>query len=651
MNHMDFVTAPGISSVEAAEHGFFLSFPKDTLRKGKVEGIELPGMARHLALERDCPWFLRPIFGEDKFRASNDSQYLLWQTHAGSYGLMLPLISGDLRACLRLGDGTLNLECEGALPGEEPDEAALLYVATGDDPFALSENGVADLAAKLKTFRLRRDKRVPDWVDHLGWCTWDSFYHDVDEAKVLAGMEAFKQAGFVPKLFILDDGWQDTVKPPETLKSFGSNPEKFPQGLGGVVERLKRDYGVKTFGVWHAFEGYWWGTNPEAFGDQYRIVTTENSNPYFAASGAAKRHIVHPDDAYRFYQDYYRRLASEGVDMVKTDNQSSFDDFTRGVFGRVSAMRRFQHALQGAAQTHLEGNLLNCMSMGSDAVYNLKSSVVTRNSADYLPKKPETQQAHVQANAMNNLWTAWICVPDWDMFQSGNASGEFHAAARALSGGPVYVSDKPADANIDILKRLCCSDGSALRCDAPALPTRDRLFVDCYTQPQLLKIVNQNGPIGVEGLFHCYYNDGKDIEIEDSFSPADNESLPGELFAVHLFKSGETFLTDRSRPHTVRLPRLGYEIATISPVTNGLAAFGLLDKFNGSKAVERFEEIDDKLFLVRLRDGGPAGFHAPRRPRKITVNGKAADFEFNRDSGLLTVALNGSGRFDLLLHL
>lgn len=36
------------------------------------------------------------------------------------------------------------------------------------------------------------------------------------------------------------------------------------------------------------------------------------------------------------------------------------------------------------------------------------------------------------------------CVPaDWDMFSSRHVAADIHAAARAVSGGPVYVSDAP----------------------------------------------------------------------------------------------------------------------------------------------------------------------------------------------------------------
>ena len=45
-----------------------------------------------------------------------------------------------------------------------------------------------------------------------------------------------------------------------------------------------------------------------------------------------------------------------------------------------------------------------------------------------------------------------LVQPDWDMFHSQHPAAELHALARAVSGGPVYVSDYPGKHNFDILR-------------------------------------------------------------------------------------------------------------------------------------------------------------------------------------------------------
>ncbi len=48
--------------------------------------------------------------------------------------------------------------------------------------------------------------------------------------------------------------------------------------------------------------------------------------------------------------------------------------------------------------------------------------------------------------------------------------------ARAISGGAVYVSDKPGEHDFELLKALVLEDGSVLRALLPGRPTRDALF-------------------------------------------------------------------------------------------------------------------------------------------------------------------------------
>ncbi|CAB4311069.1 unnamed protein product [Prunus armeniaca] len=63
---------------------------------------------------------------------------------------------------------------------------------------------------------------------------------------------------------------------------------------------------------------------------------------------------------------------------------------------------------------------------------------------------------------------------------SDHYTAEFHAAARALGGCPVYnmCSDKPGSHNFNVLKKLVLPDGSILRARYAGRPARDCLFSD-----------------------------------------------------------------------------------------------------------------------------------------------------------------------------
>lgn len=73
---------------------------------------------------------------------------------------------------------------------------------------------------------------------------------------------------------------------------------------------------------------------------------------------------------------------------------------------------------------------------------------------------------------------------------SKHAAAGLHAAARAVSGACVYVSDKPGQHDFAILKQLVLSDGSVLRGLLPGRPTLDCLFLDPLRDNQsLLKVL------------------------------------------------------------------------------------------------------------------------------------------------------------------
>lgn len=59
-----------------------------------------------------------------------------------------------------------------------------------------------------------------------------------------------------------------------------------------------------------------------------------------------------------------------------------------------------------------------------------------------------------------------------------------------MSGGPLYVSDKPGQHDFDLLRRLVLPDGTLLRCLQPGRPTLDCLFDDVMRDgTSVLKVI------------------------------------------------------------------------------------------------------------------------------------------------------------------
>ncbi len=171
-------------------------------------------------------------------------------------------------------------------------------------------------------------------------------------------------------------------------------------------------------------------------------------------------------------------MKAQGVDGVKVDSQATIEGVATGLGGRVALTRAYRQALEESVVKNFNGRLINCMANGMETYYGSPLTTLIRTSTDFWPLRPETHGLHLYTNAQVGVWFGQFMQPDWDMFQSAHAMGSFHAAGRAVSGGPVYVSDKPDAHDFKLLKKLVLSDGSLLRADNVGRPTRDCLFAD-----------------------------------------------------------------------------------------------------------------------------------------------------------------------------
>ena len=129
--------------------------------------------------------------------------------------------------------------------------------------------------------------------------------------------------------------------------------------------------------------------------------------------------------------------------------------------------------------------------------WRARQAPVIRGSDDFWPLDGASHGPHLYVNALNSLLLSQIAVQDWDMFQSSLGKTSYmHACARAVSGGPVYVSDKPSEHDNDIINRLAFPDGSVPRCLRNARPPSRSLFLDPQRHsntPLLLQNINPSG--------------------------------------------------------------------------------------------------------------------------------------------------------------
>ncbi len=611
-------------------------------------------ISRFMACRRCDPFWMIPEAGVSLGQTPAETQSLLVELDDSSCVILIPLVDSPLRGALRgAGDNGLELVADTGDLQVVANSLVGLFAAAGEDPYALAAAAARSVAARLGSARLRTKKSLPAFADQFGWCTWDAFYQDVSHDLVRLGLQSFAEGGVQPKFLILDDGWQslrETAENERRLSAFLAN-EKFPGDLAPTVQMAKREFGVETFMVWHAVMGYWAGVDGESLPTYDVHDVTRSYSPDLLGYAPDLNNwfskqvgVPSVSGIHRFYNDYHRHLRLQGVEGVKVDNQSSLEGLAVGSGGRVAMMQTYHEVIEGSVQVHFNGNLINCMSCSNDMFYSTLNSTLTRTSGDFYPNSPNTHGPHLYNNAQVGMWFGEFIHPDWDMFQSGHEVGAFHAAGRAVSGGPVYVSDKPDQHNFDILRRLVLPDGGVLRANGVGRPTRDCLFHDVTKEDMLLKVFNVNtAGGGVIGIFNCRY--GEDAGgISGAISPMDvvspNFDQTAELYAVYAHNARQLRLLKHDENWQLTLSPLGFEIMTIVPVVGGFAPIGLPHYYNSGGAVDEWRHVLSNIYTLRVRSSGHFLAYSRNSPASITCNGAKAAFTFDEEAGRLEFLLS-----------
>lgn len=354
--------------------------------------------------------------------------------------------------------------------------------------------------------------------------------------------------------------------------------------------------------------------------------------------------------------------------------------------GRVELAKAYFAGLTESVRRHFGGNgviasMEHCndfMLLGTEAV------ALGRVGDDFWCTDPSgdpngtfwLQGCHMVHCAYNSLWMGNFIHPDWDMFQSTHPCAAFHAASRAVSGGPIYVSDSVGQHDFSLLRRLALPDGTILRCEGYALPTRDCLFADpLHDGKTVLKIWNVNRFAGVVGAFNCQGGGWSpearrnkcfsefSVPLAARASPSDVEwrtakGGPGVIvkgvsqFAVYMVEARELRLLRPDEGVDLTLQPFTYELLVVAPVrvisperAIKFAPIGLANMLNTAGAVQAFEAKKDArggvTAEVSVKGAGELVAYSSARPRLCKVNGEEAEFAYK--DGMVTVDVAWSG--------
>jgi len=328
--------------------------------------------------------------------------------------------------------------------------------------------------------------------------------------------------------------------------------------------------------------------------------------------------------------------------------------------------------------------------------YHYRETSLLRAADDFYPDEPAAQPVHLAHVSYNSLFLGEIGHVDWDMFTSTHSDAHMHAAARAVGGCPIYVSDQPGEHDFDLLRTLVLPDGTALLARHAGRPTRDVLFSDVNADGvSALKIWNENACTGVVGAFNVqgarwdratrrFEQAAAEEEEEEGggavtalLRPADVAPFgrreiaaeegedgarggggsspaapPPAEYALYTHRAEGLRVLGAEDAVEVRLAAREWEIVVVAPVrAEGevrWAPLGLLDMLNGGGAV-----LSSSLALSSppgeaaatavVWAAGRIGAFARPAPLEVCVDGSPVRFEYDEGSGLLTVNVAADG--------
>ena len=605
----------------ARELGYF----KCNINSSKKEE---PKRNNILCLHRHKIWWMRPMFitPNDSFQYPSEVLFMLGMDndHDEHYRLVLPLIvpSIDNDGCTSCSLGSSSTLGKVEIRSETGGTIAL-YCGIGTNPFELIQEAIQlgstisynqKLTSNHKGKNKQQQQRIerfgspnklqqlPNFMNGLGWCTWNAFYTQVSGEKIISAVQNFHEKLETPiQWVIMDDGWQHSTTKTlakdgeqwgERLMSFQAHPDKFPSSfsLKQTIQILKEQKHIKAILAWHTLPGYWLGIDEKMI-----LLPTKNHNnnecgsslylPRFPSGivendpSALREHSITkgiriPNDMRNFYNTYHKYLRDCGIDGIKVDAQAVCGILHRAVSNNCDAEKH--HSVACLLHNHLaksvirfsskpslpnedvsiqDYNIIHCMSHAPEIIYRLphlynQQKVLMRASDDHHPSNPFSRGPHIVDCAFNSLLLGTLTIPDWDMFTTKTSTYDdtngvlMDAISRAVSGGPIYISDAPNSMkeqnNQCILKRLVCDNGAVLTCCDYGRPIRSCLLQDPLTTNVPLVIQNVNGnpktqkiTSGVLAMFHLTHSGTWDYEKLD-YIPSNPSNTPLQSQTISL---------------------------------------------------------------------------------------------------------------------
>lgn len=531
-------------------------------------------------------------------RPSATGDALLLQLSTGEY-LFAKAVAGDNSlSWLQVGaDGTLSL-CvstlgEDALAGALP----LILVQKSRSVYDVLEKAYDSLIADKAVSNLQKRERKAyfEAFDYLGWCTWEHYHQDIDERKILSDLDEIVASEIPVRYVLIDDG--HIANKNRQLTSLIPDRKRFPEGWTNVMKRKQADK-IRWIGLWYSLSGYWMGISEENdFPAEIRRTLYEYKGSLLPGSSS--------ENIRTFYKYFVQTMGDNGFDFLKIDNQSFTLPLYMGGRQVVRQARECNLALE--EQMHRKGmGLINCMAQNVVNTDHTVYSPVTRVSIDYKKYDEDMAKSHLFQSYTNTLLFGQTVWPDHDMFHScDSVCGSLMARSKAMSGGPVYLSDAPKEFVKKNILPLVDEKGKIFRPSEPAVPTPESVFINPLKSGKAYRVF---APVGKEALSIICYNlntDGGHRQVTATMRPADyllrggavGESSGASKEKILLYNWNEGTAELLSADKEVRLEGFTDCLFHLCPVRLGWGVVGVKEKYLSPATVEIVERTRHTLTL------------------------------------------------------
>lgn len=569
-------------------------------------------------------WWSRPQFGKNIAELMPKTQSVLWKD-SFEYHHLLPLCDDKFKTEFSGRGNSLIVSVCPYYGGLTSLEAKMFVMSKGTDPFEVTKTTTETGFQVLNSHGKAGGKReIPEMFNYLGWCTWDAFYHEVNSDKIIKKASEFKGKNIPVKWLMIDDGWSETKE--KKLNSFQEDKKKFPDGLRETVRILKERYEFTDVGVWQAFTGYWQGIYPES-----ELAIRMKESLYNTAS---QRMIPSPErqKGFSFWNEWHEYLKKQGISFVKVDNQSALLDFVKYQIPIGEAAKYSHESLEASVALHFNGKVINCMGMSMEQLWHRPMTSLSRNSDDFYPNKEQNFKEHALQNAYNSLYHRNFIHGDWDMWWTRHEHAKNNAVLRAVSGGPIYTSDPIGETDADQLWPLILADGRVLRCEQNGVPTEDCLFQNPSEKGVPLKIWNKSNDSMIIASFNINQY-GKKVKGE--IGPQNIPFVGDSQYILYDHFKRKTYILDKDSYIPITLKDNEVSLFLLTPIREGFAVCGLLNKYVSPAAIEKQYHIGEKLIIVLKGGGGLFGFYSEEKPKGVLVDGEPASL--NKLGHLYTV--------------